>query len=151
MNRLIQSKPLSSSLVDDLDGLFGLLPVSRGFGSYLAKQEGKPGWAPSVDIIEDKDGYTVNVELAGVGKDDIKIEVKAGSLTISGERKSVHEDSKAHRIERRYGEFSRSFSLPEGVSADAISADCRDGVLNVRVPKPAAAVDEARLIDIKGN
>lgn len=96
-------------------------------------------WAPAVDISERKDAYLVSVELPGIGIDDIEITFEAGLLTIQGERHLVHDSSeqKMHRVERRYGTFRRSITLPTHVMADSIEASAQDGVLYVLVPKAA--------------
>jgi HSP20 family protein len=98
-----------------------------------------PAWAPAVDISERKDAYLVAVELPGVGVDDLEITVADGLLTIQGERPVAHDsaEEKVHRVERRYGAFSRSITLPSHVMADAIEATTRDGVLQILVPKAA--------------
>lgn len=95
------------------------------------------GWVPAVDISERKDAYLVTVELPGVGTDDLKITVQDGLMTIQGERHDMHDSSeeKAHRVERRYGPFRRSITLPSHVKADAIEASAQDGVLQILVPK----------------
>jgi len=72
-------------------------------------------WSPSVDIVENDDEFQIKAELPGVPKDDISVDVNNGVVTISGERKNEYKDEKEHRIERFYGRFSRSFSLPENV------------------------------------
>jgi HSP20 family protein len=94
---------------------------------------------PAIDLVETDEHLVLKVDLPGLEKDDVEIEVKDGLLTVSGERKAEHEESKDgyHRIERAYGSFSRSLTLPQGVDADQVQADFNQGVLEVRVPKPA--------------
>src|ERR1043166_2576232 len=94
-------------------------------------------WAPSVDIDETDKEYIVKADLAGVKKEDVKIDVQNGVLTVSGERKFEKEekDRKHHRVERAYGSFTRSFTLPEDVLQDKIAADSKDGVITVHLPK----------------
>jgi HSP20 family protein len=106
-------------------------------------------WSPSVDISEDDKEYAVKAELPDVKKEDVKVNVENGVLTITGERKFEKEEKtkKYHRIERSYGNFTRSFTLPEGVKADKVSAEFKDGVLNVRIPKDESAKPKA--IEIK--
>jgi HSP20 family protein len=102
-------------------------------------------WMPAVDIRETEDALQMQVELPGIDKKDISIEVKDGVLTISGERryeKDVNEEN-VHRIERAYGKFTRSFSLPRNVNADAVEASMKDGVLHVRLPKLDSAKPKA--------
>jgi len=101
-------------------------------------------WRPSVDISETKDAYLINAELPEVDKDDLDVSVDNGMLTISGERRVEKEDDgeKHHRVERMYGHFSRSFSLPADADEANISAKSKNGMLKVRIPK-AAVTDEA--------
>jgi len=101
-----------------------------------------PAWAPAVDISERKDAYVVTVELPGVKIDDLEIAFQDGLLTIQGERGLAPDsaDEQTHLIERRYGLFRRSITLPPHVKADAIEASIEDGVLRVLVPK----VEEAK-------
>ena len=95
------------------------------------------GFAPAVDIFEDKDAILVRAELPGVKSDEVKIEVESNVLTLRGQRRLDHEDRKDgyHRVERWHGSFSRQFVLPRSVDADSIDAKLTDGVLTVRLPK----------------
>ncbi|TXH02584.1 MAG: Hsp20/alpha crystallin family protein [Nevskiaceae bacterium] len=106
-------------------------------------------WAPAVDISETPQEYRVKAELSGVNKDDIKVTTQNGVLTLSGERKAekVEKDEKHHRIERSYGSFTRSFVLPDDVAEDRITAECKDGVVLVRLPKTEAP--KAKSIEVK--
>ena len=94
----------------------------------------------AVDIREDEDAFLVEAEVPGLAAEDVKVDVEKNVLTIRGERKVEKEEDegKYQRIERRFGSFSRSFTLPETVDADSISADLRDGVLALRLPKKEA-------------
>ena len=94
-------------------------------------------WAPAVDISEKDKEYLVKAQLPGVSKDDVKVEVLNGILTVSGERRFHKEDKdeKQHRIESAYGSFMRSFVVPEDVLAEKIAADYKDGILFVHLPK----------------
>ncbi|HZN77810.1 MAG TPA: Hsp20/alpha crystallin family protein [Micromonosporaceae bacterium] len=102
----------------------------------------KAAWAPMVDISERKDAYLVMVELPGVGLDDLEITFQDDLLTIQGERYDAHDAAteKLHRVERRYGTFRRSITLPSHVMADGIEATTQDGVLQILVPKAAEVV-----------
>lgn len=95
-------------------------------------------WSPDVDIYENKDSIVVKADLPGVDKDKIHVEVKDNILTIRGERKEEKEskDQNVYRVERRFGEFYRSFTLPEKVDASKIKAKYKDGILEVTLPKP---------------
>ncbi len=92
---------------------------------------------PAVDVTEDEKGYEISLSIAGVNKEDLKIDLKDQKLTISGERKLNKEETtkKYHTIETRYGSFSRTFFLPENASTENISAEYINGVLKVLVPK----------------
>jgi HSP20 family protein len=98
-------------------------------------------WLPLVDITEDEKQYLIKVELPEVKKEDVKVTVESGVLTISGERKFEKEekDKKYHRIERSYGSFTRSFSVPDDADASKVSAEFRDGVLTVHLTKSEKA------------
>ena len=96
-------------------------------------------WAPAVDIQETDKEYAVKADLPEVKKEDIKIELADGVLTIEGERKKEKEENgkKFHRVERQYGQFVRRFVLPNEVDAAKVKAEFKDGVLNVQLPKSA--------------
>lgn len=96
-------------------------------------------WSPQVDIMEGPNEFTIKAEIPEVNKDDVKITIDNGVVTIQGERKQEKEekDKKFHRIERFYGSFSRSFSLPDNVNASAAKATFKDGVLTLQIPKTA--------------
>jgi HSP20 family protein len=98
-------------------------------------------WSPALDISERKDAYLVTVELPGVEADDLQITLEDGLLTIQGERHFAHDSSEQqfHRVERRYGAFRRSITLPAHVMAEEIQASCEDGVLQILVPKAEEA------------
>jgi HSP20 family protein len=106
-------------------------------------------WNPAVDILEEEHEFVVKAELPEVKREDVKVTVENGVLTISGERKMEKEEKnkKYHRVEREYGSFLRSFTLPAAASSDKITAEFKDGLLKVRVPKDAKAAPKA--IEIK--
>ncbi len=108
-------------------------------------------WMPLTDIKEDKDNYFVMLDLPGVSKDDVKISYTDGQLSVSGERKQEKEtnNSKFHRVERVYGRYYRSFTLPQKVKEDKIEAEFRDGQLIVTVPKADEAKPKQLEIKIK--
>ena len=109
------------------------------------------GFVPPVDIYEDKEAIFVKAELPGVKVDDVHISVENNLLTIRGDRKLEREEKKDnyHRIERTYGSFTRSFTLPSTVQTDQIDADMKDGILTLRLPKRAEA--QPRRISVKGS
>jgi HSP20 family protein len=100
-----------------------------------------PAWAPALDIAERKDAYLVTVDLPGVKLDDLETTLEDGLLTIQGERHFTNDasDQNFHRVERRYGTFRRSITLPAHVMADEIEASIEDGVLQILVPKAEEA------------
>jgi len=126
MALLMKPQPFSR----DVDRLFDAF-----FGSD--REQGRR-WVPPVDLIEAEDHFVLKADLPGLSEDDVSIEVQDGTLTISGERTAEHESRERgwYRIERSFGSFNRSLTLPDGVDADAISAQFDRGVLEVRIPKP---------------
>lgn len=106
-------------------------------------------WSPTADISETDKEFIVRAELPGVPRDDVKVSVEDGVLTLSGERRHEKEDKteRYHRIERFQGCFARSFSLPESADSGAISAESKDGTLVVHIPKTAKA--RPKSIDVK--
>lgn len=94
-------------------------------------------WTPVVDIVEDEKEFLIKAELPEVLKEDVKVTVEKGKLTLSGERKFEKEETgkKYHRVERSYGSFSRRFTLPENVDADKVEAEFKDGVLRIHLTK----------------
>jgi len=96
-------------------------------------------WTPAMDVVETDDHFVLRADLPGLTEGDVNIELEDNVLTISGERKVEHEQRNEgyYRVERASGSFSRSLTLPEGVDADGIQASFDNGVLEVRIPKPA--------------
>jgi HSP20 family protein len=118
--------------------------INRLFNSFFDTPTHSNGatarrWIPAMDLSQTKDAYVLKADLPGLSESDVSIELDDNVLTISGERKSEHEDRKAgyHRVERSYGSFRRALTLPEGVDPEAITATFEKGVLEVTVPKPA--------------
>jgi len=116
-----------------------------------AAQQAGPAWAPAANISETDADYLIKAELPEVSKDDVKVTVDDGVITISGERRNEleHKDEKSHRIESFYGSFARSFRLPKDADIGAIQAESRNGVLKVRVPKQPAA--RPRTVEVQVN
>lgn len=120
--------------------------INRLFDSFFSRREGGGSgygsrrWVPAMDLVETDDNLVLRADLPGMDRDDIEIEVKDGVLTVAGERKAQHEEKREgyHRVERSFGRFSRSLELPKGVEPDSVSASFERGVLEVRMPKPAA-------------
>jgi len=106
-------------------------------------------WGPVVDVVENADSVTVKAELPGIDPKDVDISVSGDTLTIKGEKKEEKEEKgkSFYRVERTYGSFCRSISLPTGVEADKAKADYKDGVLSVTLPKSEKV--KAKKIPIK--
>jgi|SRR5215211_1035788 len=123
--------------------------VDRLFDAFFGSREQSRRWVPAIDLVEGEDHFVLKADLPGLGEDDVSIEVQDGTLTISGERKAEHEESERgwYRVERSFGSFSRSLTLPDGVDPDAISAEFQRGVLEVRIPKPEQR--KPRRVEIK--
>jgi HSP20 family protein len=147
MNPLMKWNPFREleDIQNRLSSLFGRTPL-RGFGEEAMTVS---EWTPLVDIAEDDKEYLIKAELPEVKKEDVKVTVENGVLTITGERKFEKEEKgkKYHRVERGYGSFMRSFTLPEGAAGDKISAEFKDGVLKVHLAKSAEA--KPKSIDVK--
>ncbi len=105
-------------------------------------------WTPSVDISETDTAYMIKGEIPGVDRENVKVTIEDGMVTISGERKQEKEekDKKFHRIERSYGSFMRSFRLPDNVDESAVKAEFKDGMINVTLPKSGKT--KAKLINV---
>jgi HSP20 family protein len=110
-----------------------------------------PEWTPAVDIVEDDREFLVKVELPEMKREDVKVTVEDRVLTVSGERKQEKEEKskRFHRIEREYGSFSRSFSLPPGANGEKVTAEFKDGLLHVHLPKNGKPA--GRTVEIKGS
>lgn len=120
------------TLRDEMDRLF-----DDFFGMTPARTERGAVWSPAVNVREDEDNFYIEAELPGISREDIELEVEQNSLRIKGERKfeKQEEGENYHFVERSYGSFYRSFTLPGNVDADGIGAEYKDGVLHVTVPK----------------
>jgi HSP20 family protein len=133
---------------DRLNRVFGRAGLSRTAedkGTFVTFD-----WAPSVDIAETPEAFEIKAELPDVKKEDVKVTVEEGQLRISGERKQEREEKgkKFHRVERSYGSFMRSFSLPENVDDTKLTAEYKDGMLNVRLPKTEKAKPKAIAVKV---
>lgn len=146
---IVRWRPMKEmvSIQDEMNRLF-----DRFFSRDLTDGEEflQPSqWSPSMDISENKDEFVVSAELPGMNKGDIQVTYVDGSLKIEGERRKEKEDKNVnyHRIERAYGKFCRSFQLPTAIQHNRISADFKDGILTIRLPKTEEARPKA--IDVK--
>jgi len=118
--------------------------MNRFFDDFFGEQRrglAEGAWLPSVDVSETDSELMVRAELPGMSHEDIEINVQDNILTLKGEKKQEKKEEKEnfHRLERSYGSFSRSFSLPTGVKPDDIKATFKDGVLQVTMPKAEEA------------
>jgi HSP20 family protein len=129
------------SAQDEMAQMSPMLAHALGLQGQPQGSDRATAWAPALDISERKDAYLVMVELPGVDADDLDITLEDGLLTIQGERQFTSESSEQqfHRVERRYGAFRRSITLPTHVMAEQIEASFEDGVLQILVPKAEEA------------
>jgi HSP20 family protein len=125
-----------NSLQAEMNRLFNTV-----FDSPAAGDGGMRRWVPAMDLVETGDAFVLRADLPGMRQEDVKLEIEDGVLTVSGERKAEHQAGEEgfYRLERAFGTFSRSLTLPKGIDADAVSATFDNGVLEVRVPKPEAS------------
>ena len=130
-----------------LSSYFGRTPTSTGIDKKEAITVAE--WSPLVDISEDEKEYLIKAEIPEMRKEDIKLNVHDDVLTITGERKYEKEEKnkKYHRVERAYGSFMRSFTLPEDADGSKVNAEYKDGVLKVHLPKSEKAKPKA--IEVK--
>ena len=138
----------------EMDSLF-----NRLMPSMLGRWPGRLGatggetvdWSPSANISETDREYLIRAELPAVKKEDVKVTVDDGMITIEGERKQQREDKneKLHRVESFYGHFTRSFSLPESVNESAIRCESKDGVLTVHIPKAESPKQQPKQIKVE--
>jgi HSP20 family protein len=138
MSTLLRWNPFKETedLNNRLLNLFNLAPVQRSNGTNAVAN-----WSPLVDVTEDDKEYHIKAELPEVRKEDVKVIVENGLLTISGERKFEQEQTNKRycRVERAYGSFTRYFTVPEDADDTQVSAEFKDGVLNVRLAKSEKA------------
>jgi HSP20 family protein len=147
---LIRWEPVRelSSIQSEMNRLFNTFfdsPTPSNGGSLRR-------WIPAMDLVETGDEFVLRADLPGLAGDDVKIEVDDNVLTVSGERKSENEERKEgyYRVERAYGSFSRSLTLPEGVDPESVKASFDRGVLEVRIPKPEARKPRKVEINVGG-
>ncbi len=150
MGLLTRTRPTVPATIERLRDDFE--NVLKNFWEGNGEMEGVLGtgnWQPRVDVSENDEGFEVKVDLPGIKPEDVDISVTNDRLTIQGERKEEKEtkDKTFHRVERSYGSFYRSISLPTGTDADKVSADSDNGVITITVPKGAEA--KAKRIAVK--
>ena len=136
---------------DRLNRVFGGLSRSGSTRSLQGDREAltMPDWAPMVDIAETDEEFLIKAEIPEVKKEDVKVSIENGVLTIRGERKQEKEEQgkRYHRVERYYGSFLRTFTVPDNVDESRVKAEFKDGVLNLHLPKSEKAKPKA--IDVK--
>lgn len=113
--------------------------VNRLFNTLVGPESARAQrWTPAMDLVEAEDHYLLRADLPGMGEDDVAIEINDNVLTVSGERQDEQEQTRQgwHRVERTFGRFSRSLTLPEGIDPEAVTAAFDKGVLSITVPKP---------------
>src|SRR5688500_7801027 len=122
-----------SSIQNEMNRLFSTVFDQPSTGQGTLRR-----WMPAMDLVETADHFVLRADLPGMGEEDVKLEFEDGTLTLSGERKAEHESKGEgyYRVERAFGSFSRSLTLPQGVDPDAVSASFDRGVLEIRIPKP---------------
>ena len=126
-----------SNLREEMDQLF-----DASFGPFFGSTASFSGWAPALDVYEDKDQFTVVVDLPGFKKDQVEISLHQGALTISGERKQESQGKDKEeglRAERYFGRFQRTVTLPADVNAEGVRASLQDGILKIELPKAEEA------------
>jgi HSP20 family protein len=124
-----------TTLQNEMNRLFNTVfdaPAPGNGGSTMRR------WMPAMDLVETEDHFVLRADLPGMKEDDVKIELEDGTLTVSGERKAEHESKNEgyYRVERAFGSFSRSLTLPQGIDPETVTANFNNGVLEVRIPKP---------------
>jgi HSP20 family protein len=150
---MAEKKEMLRQVMTELDRLFEQ-PFGAGFNwpsfRALAFPKGD-GWAPQIDVFERDNRLVTKVDLPGLKKEEVKVEVRDGYLTVSGERKTETEEKKdnVYRSERSYGSFYRAVPLPEGAKLEDVKATFADGVLEVSVPLPAKAETKPRTVQIE--
>lgn len=156
MNTLTRWNPFRTATWDPFKDLEEFEQrLATAFGRGTGKPNGEEAiatadWAPLVDITEDDKEFLIKAELPGLKKEEVKVSVDEGVMTISGERKIEKEEKtkKYHRIERAYGKFERSFTLPEKADSTKVNAEFKDGVLQVHLPKTEKPASKALEVSI---
>ena len=132
---IVRWEPLRelSSLQTEMNRLF-----NAAFDAPAPGNGGARRWTPAMDLVETDEHFVLRADLPGMTESDVNIELEDNVLTVSGERKAEHEEKREgfYRVERAFGTFSRSLTLPKGIDPEGVTAGFAEGVLEVRVPKP---------------
>ncbi|RBW52060.1 Hsp20/alpha crystallin family protein [Marinobacter sp. F3R11] len=149
MNNLTRWNPINE--LEDLMGRYNRILGTARTGSDGKDLFSRSDWAPAVDIKETDEAFTIEAELPGMDKKDVKVTVHDGVLSIEGERKHEEEskDKKLHRIERYYGSFMRRFTLPENVDENSVKASFKDGLLTLTLQKAEPKEPKAIQVDVE--
>ncbi len=149
---LIRWEPVRelSTIQGEMNRLFNTFfdaPAAAGEGAQSLRR-----WVPAMDLVETGESFVLRADLPGLAEQDVNIELEDNVLTISGERQADHEERKEgyYRVERAWGTFSRSLTLPEGVDPEAVQANFHHGVLEVRIPKPEVRKPRKVAISVGG-
>ncbi|OEY66151.1 Hsp20/alpha crystallin family protein [Marinobacter sp. X15-166B] len=149
MSNLTRWNPIDEfeNLLDRYNRHFGMVRRNDDRDGMFSRSD----WAPAVDIKESEQCFTIEAELPGMQREDVKVTIHDGVLAVQGERKREEEsgDEKHHRIERVYGSFTRRFTLPDNVDQDTISASFKDGILTLTLTKVEPA--EPKAIEVEVN
>lgn len=142
---------LLRQMTSELDRAFDAPFFNLGWPALRAPTVAGASWAPRVDVFERDGRLITKVDLPGVKKEDVSVEVTDGQLALSGERRHETEETKdnVYRSEREYGGFHRTVPLPQGVKLDDVKATFADGVLEVSVPLPSQPESKVRKVDIQ--
>ena len=149
---IVRWQPFSTLAAErEFDRLF-----RDSFTTFGGEREAEPStrpWAPAVDIYETENSIVLKAELPGIDPKDVEVRVEDNTLYLKGERKFEKEtkDENYHRVERSYGSFARSFSLPNSIDADKVVAEYKDGVLNLTLPKREEAKPKTIRINVSRN
>ena len=134
---------------DEVDRMFDDFGLGRSWGR-TASAGGLMTWAPQVDVSQNDNELAIRVDLPGMNKDDVKVDVTEDAITIQGERKREHQQERGgvFRSERSYGSFYRVIPLPEGAITDQAKATFKNGVLEIKLPAPPEQVSHGRRLEI---
>jgi len=150
---LIRWEPVRElgTIQNEMNRLFNTFfesPAGVGNGPQALRR-----WIPAMDLVETNEDFVLRADLPGLSEKDVNIELEDNVLTVSGERKSEHEERKEgyYRVERASGSFSRSLTLPEGVDPESVKASFDRGVLEIRIPKPEARKPRRVAISVGGS
>ena len=150
MSFIVKRDPFSSFQHDCNRAISAALPVFFNTLGSVEENSVTPKWTPRVDIFEDKNEIALEADLPGVQPEDFKLLIEDYKLTLSGERKFEQEHN-WQRVERGYGNFTRTFALPTSVNVEAVKAEFKNGVLRISLPKREEVKARQIQVEVKGN